>query len=88
MTLKLTLEAIQIVSTIAREGSFSAAAEILHKVPSTISYSVARLEEQLGVTLFRRNGPKVTLTPAGKPCWPRASGCCRRRATWNTGCNA
>lgn len=66
MTPKLTLEAIQVVSAIAREGSFSAAAEILHKVPSTISYSVARLEEQLGVGLFHRNGPKVSLTPAGE----------------------
>ncbi len=66
MTPKLTLEAIQIVSTIAREGSFSAAAEILHKVPSTISYSVAKLEEQLGITLFQRNGPRVSLTPAGE----------------------
>lgn len=63
---KLTLEAIQIISAIAREGSFSGAAEVLHKVPSTISYSVARLEDQLGIALFYRNGPKVSLTPAGE----------------------
>ncbi|MCJ0764373.1 LysR family transcriptional regulator [Variovorax terrae] len=64
--LKLSLEAIEIVDTIARHGSFAAASERLHKVPSTISYAVSKLEEQLGLALFVRNGPRVTLTPAGQ----------------------
>lgn len=64
--LKLSLEAIEIIDAIARHGSFAAASERLHKVPSTISYAVARLEEQLGLALFVRNGPRVTLTPAGQ----------------------
>lgn len=64
--LKLTLEAVEIVDAIARHGSFAAASERLHKVPSAISYAVSRLEEQLGLALFTRNGPRVTLTPAGQ----------------------
>lgn len=64
--LKLTLDAIELVDAIARHGSFAAAAERLYKVPSTISYAVAKLEEQLGLALFVRNGPRVTLTPAGQ----------------------
>lgn len=64
--LKLSLEAIEIVDTIARYGSFAAASERLHKVPSTISYAVSKLEEQLDLALFVRNGPRVTLTPAGQ----------------------
>ena len=64
--LKLSLEAIEIVDTIVRHGSFAAASERLHKVPSTISYAVAKLEEQLGLALFVRNGPRVALTPAGQ----------------------
>ncbi len=64
--LKLSLEAIEIVDAIARHGSFAAAAERLYKVPSTISYAVAKLEDQLGLALFVRNGPRVTLTPAGQ----------------------
>jgi DNA-binding transcriptional LysR family regulator len=64
--LKLSLEAVEIVDAIARQGSFAAAAESLHKVPSTISYAVAKLEEQLGLALFVRNGPRVSLTPAGQ----------------------
>ncbi|WP_347614666.1 LysR family transcriptional regulator, partial [Comamonas thiooxydans] len=64
--LKLSLEAIELVDTIARHGSFASAAERLHKVPSTISYAVSKLEEQLGLNLFVRNGPRVSLTPAGE----------------------
>ncbi|MCD2512037.1 LysR family transcriptional regulator [Comamonas endophytica] len=64
--LKLTLEAIEIIDAIARHGSFAAAAERLYKVPSTISYAVAKLEDQLGLALFVRSGPRVTLTPAGQ----------------------
>jgi len=64
--LKLTLEAIELVDAIARHGSFAGASERLHKVPSTISYAVAKLEEQLGFALFTRNGPRVALTPAGQ----------------------
>ncbi|PJI99408.1 DNA-binding transcriptional LysR family regulator [Acidovorax sp. 69] len=63
--LKLTLEAIETIDAIARHGSFAGASERLHKVPSTISYAVSKLEEQLGLALFTRNGPRVTLTPAG-----------------------
>ncbi|CAH0351156.1 MAG: LysR family transcriptional regulator [Leptothrix sp. (in: Bacteria)] len=64
--LKITLEAIEVVDAIARHGSFAAAAERLHKVPSTISYAVSKLEEHLGLALFVRNGPRVSLTPAGQ----------------------
>lgn len=64
--LRLSLDAIHTIDTIARAGSFSAAAEVLHKVPSTISYTVAKLEEQMGITFFERNGPHVKLTALGQ----------------------
>lgn len=64
--LRLSLDAIRTIDAIARTGSFSAAAEQLHKVPSTISYSVGKLEEQMGLQFFERNGPKVTLTDIGR----------------------
>jgi DNA-binding transcriptional LysR family regulator len=63
--MKLSLEAIQIIDAIDRTGSMSGAAELLHRVPSTISYAVGKLEEQLNLKLFERNGPKLSLTPAG-----------------------
>jgi len=64
--LKLSLDALLTVDTIARRGSFAAAAKELFRVPSTISYTVAKLEEDLGVQLFERFGPRVTLTEAGE----------------------
>jgi DNA-binding transcriptional LysR family regulator len=64
--LKLSLDALLTVDTIARRGSFSAAAKDLFRVPSTISYIVSKLEEDLGVQLFERFGPRVVLTPAGE----------------------
>ncbi len=63
--LKLSLEAIEMVDAIDRYGSFAAAAEHLYRVPSTISYAIGKLESQLGMALFERRGPRVTLTPAG-----------------------
>lgn len=64
--LKLSLEAIEVIDAIAQAGSFSAAGEQLHKVPSTISYTVTKIEQQLGVALFERNGPRVQLTRSGE----------------------
>lgn len=63
---KLTLEALEILDVIDRKGSFAAAAETLYRVPSTITYSMQRLEEDLDVVIFRREGRRSTLTPAGK----------------------
>lgn len=63
--LRLSLDALQILDAIDRRGSFSAAGIELHRVPSTISYTVAKLEQDLGVQVFERLGPKVKLTRAG-----------------------
>lgn len=64
--LRLSLDALQVMDAIDRGGSFAAAAKELHRVPSTISYSVSRLEDDLGVQVFERTGPKVMLTAAGR----------------------
>ncbi|MEN5039172.1 LysR family transcriptional regulator [Stenotrophomonas sp. TWI1149] len=64
--LKLSLDALQILDAIDRRGSFAAAGKALHKVPSTISYTVSKLEEDLGVQLFDRVGPRAHVTPAGE----------------------
>jgi DNA-binding transcriptional LysR family regulator len=64
--LKISLDALLTIDTIARRGSFAAAAKELFRVPSTISYTVTKLEEDLGVQLFDRFGPRVALTAAGE----------------------
>lgn len=64
--LRLSLEALQIIDAIDRRGSFSKAGQELHRVPSTISYMVGKLEDDLSVQVFERNGPRVVLTAAGR----------------------
>ncbi|MFO3707331.1 LysR family transcriptional regulator [Xanthomonas codiaei] len=64
--MKISLDALQILDAIDRRGSFAGAAKVLFKVPSTISYTVGKLEEDLGVQLFERFGPKATPTQAGR----------------------
>jgi DNA-binding transcriptional LysR family regulator len=63
--LKLSLEALQVVDAIDRAGSFARAGQELHKSASTISYIVGKLEEDIRVQVFERNGPRIGLTPAG-----------------------
>ena len=45
---------LEVVDAVARNGSFSAAAQELHRVPSAVSYTVRQLEEWLAVPLFER----------------------------------
>lgn len=54
------------LDAIDREGSFAAAAARLHRVPSAITYTIRRLEEELGVELFDRSGHRAVLTEAGR----------------------
>lgn len=64
--MRLTLDALTVLEAIDRKGSFAAAAEELHRVPSAITYAVQKLEEDLDVLLFDRSGHRAQLTEAGK----------------------
>ncbi len=66
MRTPLSLEALEVIDAIERKGSFAAAARVLHKVPSAISYTVQKLERDLGVTLFQKLGRRAVLTAAGE----------------------
>ena len=50
---------------IAREGSMTAAAEVLHVSQSALSRQMKELEEELGKKLFRRGSRSVSLTDEG-----------------------
>lgn len=62
----LSPDALQMVVTIARTGSFAAAARELGKVPSALTYSVRQLEDALDVLLFDRRSRQAKLTAAGE----------------------
>ncbi|MEO8204435.1 MAG: LysR family transcriptional regulator [Betaproteobacteria bacterium] len=64
--MKLSLDALVVLEAIDRKGSFAAAAAELHRVPSALTYTMAKLEEGLGARLFDRSGRRAALTPAGR----------------------
>jgi DNA-binding transcriptional LysR family regulator len=65
MTIKISLDSLEVLDAIASKGSFAAAAESLFRVPSAITYTVRKLEQDLGVALFNRSGHRAELTEAG-----------------------
>lgn len=62
----ITIDALKVLDAIDRKGSFAGAAGELFRVPSAISYTVQKLEEDLNVSIFDRSGHKAVLTPAGR----------------------
>lgn len=64
--MKLTLESLLIIDMIERKGSFAAAAIALDRVPSALTYTIRKLEDELDVLLFDRRGHRATLTTAGR----------------------
>ena len=62
----MNLKQLEYALAVADTGSFTRAAERCHVVQSALSHQVARLEAQLGVSLFERTSRRVRLTPAGE----------------------
>ncbi|WP_166259056.1 LysR family transcriptional regulator [Marinobacter salicampi] len=62
----ITIDALKVLDAIDRKGSFAGAASELFRVPSAISYTVQKLEDDLDVAIFDRSGHRATLTPAGR----------------------
>jgi LysR family transcriptional regulator, transcriptional activator of nhaA len=51
---------------VAREGTITAAAEVLGVTAPTVSMQVSALERDLGVPLFERRGSRLEITEAGR----------------------
>ncbi|MEJ2072187.1 MAG: LysR family transcriptional regulator [Reinekea sp.] len=62
----ITLDLLKALDAIDRRGSFAAAAQALHKVPSALTYTIQKVEQDLNLSLFDRSGHRAKLTPAGK----------------------
>ena len=64
--MRTTLDEWEILQAVVQLGSFAAAAKRLNRSQSTISYAVARLQDQLGIKLFEIKGRKAHLTEYGR----------------------
>lgn len=69
----LDLETLRHFLAIATHGTLAAAATHLHLTPGALSKSLKRLEEQLQVTLFDRDGRTLRLNLNGERLRPRAA---------------
>src|SRR5260370_11844454 len=59
------LEAVGVVEVACRHGSYSEAARELHVTHSAVSQRIRQLEEDLGLTLFERQGNRMVPTSSG-----------------------
>jgi DNA-binding transcriptional LysR family regulator len=62
----ISFSAIHTFTIVAKELSFTRAADILHITPSAVSHQMKLLENQMGVTLFHRQSKGVRLSLAGE----------------------
>ena len=62
----MELNQIKYFQTIAEEGSFTKAAQKLYLSQPALSKSMARLESELGVELFKRQGMRLELNSVGR----------------------
>lgn len=63
---RVTLEQWRVLQAVVDKGGFAQAAEALHKSQSSVSYTVAKLQEQLGYPLLTIDGRKAKLTERGE----------------------
>lgn len=68
----MELHQLRYFCAVAREGSFTRAAEHEGVSQPTLSQQIRKLEERLAVPLFERRGRSVRLTPAGERLLPDA----------------
>lgn len=68
-----SLDQLRIFLAVEKTGSFGGAARAMGRAISAVSYGIAQMEAQLGVTLFEREGSrKPVLTEAGRGLLPEA----------------
>jgi DNA-binding transcriptional LysR family regulator len=68
---RISLDQWKVFVSVVESGSYSKAAEQLHKSQSTLTYAVKKLESLLGVKVFELRGRKAVLTPTGELLYRR-----------------
>lgn len=63
--MQVSLQALKAFESAARLGSFKLAAEELSLTPTAISHHIGNLESRLNVSLFHRQGRRISLTGTG-----------------------
>jgi DNA-binding transcriptional LysR family regulator len=68
---KITLDQWNVLVSVVESGSYSKAAERIHRSQSTLTYAIKKLESLLAVKVFELRGRKAVLTPTGELLYRR-----------------
>jgi DNA-binding transcriptional LysR family regulator len=68
---RITLDQWAALVAVVEQGGYAQASRQLHRTQSTVTYTIKRLEEQLGLAVFELQGRKAVLTPAGQVLYRR-----------------
>lgn len=69
----MTLEQLRALCAVVDQGGFHAASEVLFRSQSAVSVAIKNLEQELGISLFDRQGYRPVLTPEGQVIYGKAS---------------
>ena len=70
----LTLRQLEVFAAVARNNSFTKAAEVLHLSQPGVSMQIKQLESNIGLPLFEHVGKKIFLTDAGREMFNYSQG--------------
>ena len=62
----ITLKQLRLVRAAHEKGSYAAAAEATHVTPPAVTMQIKALEEEIGLPVFERDGPRLVPTAAGQ----------------------
>jgi DNA-binding transcriptional LysR family regulator len=68
---RISLDQWAALVAVVDHGGYARASERLHRTQSTVTYTIQKLEQQLGVPVFARQGRKAVLTAAGEVLYRR-----------------
>ena len=68
---KITLDQWAALVAVVEAGGYAQASARLHRTQSTVTYTIKKLEDLLGVKVFELQGRKAVLTPTGKVLYRR-----------------
>jgi DNA-binding transcriptional LysR family regulator len=68
---RITLDQWAALVAVVEAGGYAQASERLHRTQSTVTYTVKKLEQQLGLRVFELQGRRAVLTAAGQVLYRR-----------------